>query len=309
MGAYVNGRSLKELGQETYAKWSRHNAPRLGASLAYYTLLSMAPLTILLVAICGIVFGRSTAQYKIVDWANQGIGGGGASAVKMLLASAHQPRTGIFASLIALVTLFFGASGVFIELRGALNTIWDAPPSKFSGWRDFVTQRLASFAMVLGLGFFLLLSLAVSAAFAVVQKFATGMIPLPAAIVLEFLNFFVSLFALTVLFALIFKFVPNVSISWRDVPVGASVTALLFMVGKSLLALYLSTAGVGSTYGAAGSIVVFVVWIYYSAQIFFFGAVFTRVYSDKFKGAWRQGRVHETESDGVTGLKSRGQTA
>jgi membrane protein len=304
-----NGQNLRQLIAATYEKWNRHNAPRLGASLAYYTLLSMAPLSVLLVAICGLVFGHATAQHRIVEHARDLIGPGGANALRMMLANAHRPGAGIFAALVALVTLLFGASGVFLELRSALNTIWEAPPPQSTGWRGFVRQRLASFGMILGLGSFLLLSLLLSTTFAVIERFARGAVPLPAAIVGEVLNLLISLIALTALFSLVFKFVPNVAVAWREVTVGAAVTAALFMLGKSLLAIYLSTAAVGSTYGAAGSVVAFVVWVYYSAQIFFFGAVFTRVYSEKLGASAKAGRLREAERKADAKLSARSQTA
>lgn len=209
MAQRVNWRTLKELMAATYARWSGHDAPRLGASLAYYTLLSIAPLMILLVAICGIVFGRSTAQRDVLAQTGHLVGGSGAVALEMLLSNARQPRTGVLASIIALMTLLFGASGVFMELRKTLNMIWEVPAKNSSGWRDMVGQRLVSFAMVIGLGFLLLTSLLLSAAFAVIERFATGVMPLPAAVIGETLNLFVSLIALTVLFALIYKFVPH----------------------------------------------------------------------------------------------------
>jgi membrane protein len=180
---------------------------------------------------------------------------------------------------LALVTLLFGASGVFTELRGSLNAIWEVTAAKGGGVKGMVAQRVGAFLMVLGLGALLLFSLLLSAALAVMEQFATSYVPVPAAILGEVLNVVSSLCLLTLLFALIYKFVPDTPLQWRDVTVGAAVTSALFMVGKTLLAIYFSTAAVGSTYGAAGSVVAFVVWVYYSAQIFFLGAVFTRTFA------------------------------
>jgi len=196
----------------------------------------------------------------------------------MLLENAHRAN-GMLATTIALLTLLFGASGVFVELRASLNTIWEAPPQAFS-WGDVIWQRFVSFASVIALGLFLLVSLMLSAALTVIEKFFSGIMPLHFAILSEIANFIVSLLVLAALFALVFKFVPDIAIHWRDVAIGAVATAVLFTIGKVLLAIYLGTAGVGSTYGAAGSLVALVVWVYYSAQIFFFGAVFTRIYAD-----------------------------
>ena len=284
-------------------KWSERKAPRLGASLAYYTLLSLAPLMILIVTIVGVVFGEKTAESEVLVQARELVGMNGANTLKMLIDNAHHPGTGIFASIVAIVTLLFGASGVFVELRDSLNEIWDAPPAKSSSWRSLVWQRVASFGMVLAVGFLLLVSLVLTAAFAVIEKFFTGFVPIDA-VILEVINFVLSSIAIGVLIALIFKFVPEVPIGWRDVMVGAGATAVLFIVGKSLLALYLSTAGVGSTYGAAGSLVALVVWVYYSAQIFLFGAIFTRVYALAY-GTKRNGNPARSNSSGVAAGATR----
>jgi membrane protein len=272
----------KDLLVSSFNRWSDHNAPRLGAALAYYAVLSMAPLIVLLVAICGLVLDKAVAQQELLRQIRALAGANIAGTVKLLIQNTHQHGTGLLASFIALLTLFFGASGVFVELRESLNTIWDAKTQAGDGIWGFVWQRLASFLMVLVLGLLLTASLAVSAAMVVVEKFFTHLIPLNTAIVAELLNFGLSVLSLALLFALVYKFVPDVSIAWRDVSIGALFTAVFFVIGKSLLALYLTTAAVGSTYGAAGSLVALVVWVYYSAQIFFFGAVFTRVYSERF---------------------------
>ncbi|MBV8864270.1 MAG: YihY/virulence factor BrkB family protein [Acidobacteriaceae bacterium] len=269
-----------ELLKQTGSQWNDHNAPRLGAALAYYALLSTAPLFVLIVAICGLAFDKNTAKDQLLTQVQSMVGPPAAKAMQSVLENAHQKGSGILASIIALITLLFGASGVFVELRDSLNTIWDAPSSPSSSWRNFVWQRLVSFAMVLALGFLLLVSLVLSAILAVIINFFEGYLPLNAAIWGEVANFALPLIAISILFALIFKFVPDVPINWRDVIIGAIVTAVLFEIGKALLALYLATTAVGSPYGAAGSIVAFVVWVYYSAQIFFFGAIFTHVYAN-----------------------------
>jgi membrane protein len=271
--------SWMSLAKETFAKWSEHQAPRLGASVAFYSLLSFAPLLVLIATMTALVFDRNTTQNALIDQARQMIGDRGADTVKSLLANAQKPSSGIFASVVAFVTLLFGASGVFSELRDALNTIWDAQPKEQSGWRAMLKQKLFSFGMVLSVGFLLLVSLILSAGLAVVGKFFGQLVPVPVPI-LEAANFVVSLAVITLLFALLFKYVPARSIPWRDVWIGAVLTALLFTTGKFLLGLYLGKAAVGSAYGAAGSLVAVIVWVYYSAQIFFFGAEFTRVYAD-----------------------------
>ena len=269
-----------DLVKTTATRWNDHDAPRLGAALAYYTLLSLAPLAILVVGICGLVFSQSSAEQQLFSQARELVGYQGAKTLQALAHSAHQSKGGFVAGIVAVITLVFGASGVFVELRDSLNTIWDAPPPSDSGVRNFIFRRLITFGMVLALGFLLLVSLVVSAALGIVEKYFMGLVPVHAAIAGEAANVFISLTAIAALFGLIFKFVPDVKIDWQDVGIGALVTAILFTVGRSLLAFYMATAGVGSTYGAAGSLVALVVWVYYSAQIFFFGAVFTRVYSE-----------------------------
>lgn len=268
--------------QQAYKKWSEHNATRLGASVAFYTLLSFAPLLILMAAMIALVFDRETTHRTMIDQARQMIGPGGAQTVQSLLQGAQKPASGVFASVVAFITLLFGASGVFGELHDALNTIWDSQPEKQSGWFSVVKAKLFSFGMVLSVGFLLLVSLIISAALAFMGKFFGQVIPIPPP-VLQGVNFLLSFAVVTALFALMFRYVPARRIPWRDVGVGAIGTALLFTVGKFLLGLYLGKASVGSAYGAAGSLVAVVVWVYYSAQIFFFGAEFTRVYADAHK--------------------------
>lgn len=266
--------------KKTYSSWSDHNAPRLGASVAFYSILSIAPLLLLVTAIIGLVFGGQGAHNALVGEARQVMGNHGAETVDSLLKSAHKPASGAFASVIAFITLLFGASGVFTELQAALNIMWDAPQQTSSGFLGMIKQKLFSFGMVLSVGFLLLISLLLSSGLAAMGTWFSNLLPIPAP-VLELFNFIVSFVVIAGLFALMFKYVPNAKIAWREVIVGAIGTALLFTIGKLLLGLYLAKAGVGSTYGAAGSLVAVVVWIYYSAQIFFFGAEFTHVYADE----------------------------
>lgn len=274
------GKQIFQLLKSTASSWSDHNAPRLGAALAFYMLLSMAPLLILIVAICGLVFSHASAQEQVLAQVRAISGSAGEKTVGMLIENAHQPKSGILATIVAFVTLLSGASGVFLELRDSLNIIWDAPVKKAAAWKALIWQRIISFGMVLALGLLLLASLILSAAITIVEKFFTGLVPLNFTMLSTAANLVISLVAISVLFALIYKFVPDVPIAWQDVGIGAVVTALLFTMGKTLLGWYLGSVGVGSTYGAAGSLVALVVWVYYSAQIFFFGATFTRVYAD-----------------------------
>ncbi|MFL6451174.1 MAG: YihY/virulence factor BrkB family protein [Bryobacteraceae bacterium] len=264
--------------KDSYAKWSEHQAPRLGASVAFYSILSFAPLLVMITAVIAVVFGQQSAQNELIHVARQWIGEKGAETVQSLLINAQKPSSGIVATLIAFTTVLFGASGVFSELHDALNVIWEVPPKTDGGVLALIKDKLFSFGMVLSVGFLLLVSLILSAALAYVGHYFGELVPMPPA-VLEVINFIVSIAVVAGLFALMFKYVPNAEVSWRNVRVGAIGTALLFTVGKFLLGMYLAKAGVGSPYGAAGSLVAVVVWIYYSAQIFFFGAEFTHVYA------------------------------
>ena len=261
-----------------YRQWSDHNAPKMGAALAYYTVLSLAPVLVVLVSLMGFVLGPKAAEGRIVGEIQEMVGPSGAQAIQTVLANSNHPASGLISTLLSLVMLFVGASGVFTELRDSLNTIWDAPARKNVGlWRT-IRERALSFGMVLVIGFLLLVSLVVSAAAAALGKFASTLLPIPA-VALEGINFLISAAVITVLFALIYKVLPDVFIAWSDVWVGAFATAVLFTLGKFSLGLYIGFAGVGSVYGAAGSLVVMLVWVYYSAQIFLFGAEFTRAYA------------------------------
>ena len=272
-------KSIFPLLKQTYTEWNNHQATRFGASVAFYSLLSFAPLLVIVAALLALVVNAQQAQSSLIDQARQLIGDRGADTVKSLLASAQKPSSGVFASVIAFCTLLFGASGVFAELHEALNAMWDVKTPANAGWMGMIKDRLLSFGMVLSIGFLLLVSLMLSAALAFIGKFFGQIVPVPP-FVLEGVNFVVSFVVVTALFGLMFKFLPRTQISWRDVTVGAIGTALLFTIGKFLLGLYLGKASVGSAYGAAGSLVAVIVWVYYSAQIFFFGAEFTHVYSN-----------------------------
>jgi membrane protein len=270
--------SIKQLALETYQEWTDDQAPRLGAALAYYTVLSIAPLLIIVIAIAGFVFGREAAQGQIFYQIRDMVGPEGARTIEEMIQGASNKGSGILASLIGLVTLLFGATSVIAELRYSMNLIWDVPVNPDAGIKDLVKERAYALAVVLGCGFLLLVSLVVSAAVAATGKFMESWLPLPE-VVLLVLTFLLSMAVVMGIFAALFKFLPDVEIQWRDVVLGAAVTAVLFSIGKLLLGLYLGKASFGSTYGAAGSVIIILVWVYYSAQIFFFGAEFTQVYS------------------------------
>jgi membrane protein len=265
--------------RESVESWVNDYAPSMGAALAYYTLFSMAPLLIIVIAVAGLVFGQEAARGEIVAQIQGLIGRDGAVAVQALLKNVNEPSQGIIATIISIITLLIGATTVFGELQSDLDRIWRVPaPQKVNGILALLRTRLLSFGMVLGLGFLLLISLVVSAMIAALgawwKVFFEG-----GETFLYVLNFSISFAITMVLFAMIYKLMPRAKIAWRDVWVGAAVTALFFEIGKLLIGLYLGRSSVASGFGAAGSLVVLLVWVYFSAQIFLFGAEFTWVYS------------------------------
>jgi len=244
-------------------------------------------LVILVVALVSLIFDRSRAQTHLLSDAQALMGAGGKDAIESMLQSGRKLSSGIFSPVIGLATLAFGATTVFGELRSALNLIWEVDPKRSSGIKGMLRQRVFSLGMVVSVGFILLVSLLASAALAAVSKFFTGLLPIPP-LILGVVNFVVSFIGIALLFALILKYVPETRVEWKDVRVGAVATALLFTLGKTLLGLYLGKASPGSAYGAAGSLVVLVIWVYCSAQIFFFGAEFTHVVALARRGGGKQ---------------------
>jgi membrane protein len=285
----VDVKTARHLFTESFDRWSDDDAQRMGAALAFYTILSMSPLVIFVVAIVSLVLSKTSAQALLMGQVQSLIGSSGKDAVAIMLANGQRHSHGILSSILAFATLLFGASGVFGELRSALNRIWRAKPQTSVNVKTLVKERLFSFGMVVSVGFILLVSLVASTALAAMTKYFSGVLPLPP-LFWEVLNFLVSFAGVTGLFALILKFVPETKVAWCEVRVGAVFTALLFVLGKSLLALYLGRTSPGSAYGAAGSVVVVVIWVYYSAQIFYFGAELTRAYA-----RWRQNPSRGTD--------------
>ena len=278
----------------------------MGASLAFYTLLSLAPLLLVLVSVTGLVLGQTEAQTTIVAQVSALVGAQGAKSVQILLEGSRNTTHGVIATVFGVLTLLFGASGVLIELRDALNTLWEVPTQQLAGMKwvsGYIKGRLFSFALVLAIGFVLVVSLAVNTLIAALGSFSESYLPAPE-VVLHILNFVVSFLIITFLFAAIYKFVPALKIEWPDVLLGGAVTATLFTVGKLLLGLYLGKASFASTYGATASIVVLVVWVYYSGQIFFLGAEFTKVF------AYRHGSQPDRPNvQLVTGVNNPGLSA
>ena len=263
------------------SSWIDDYAPSMGAALAYYTVFSIAPLLLIVISIAGLVFGEDAARGEIVAQLQGLMGAEAAKAIEGLLESVNKPGKGIFATVAGVVVLLIGATTVFGELQDALDRIWRAPAREGSGLWNLLRTRLLSFGMILGVGFLLIASLVASAGLAALGKWWA---PLFGGweFLLQVVNFAVSFALVTAVFALIYKIMPRVKIEWHDVLIGAAVTSLLFTVGKFLIGLYIGKSGVASGFGAAASLVVLLVWVYYSAQVFLLGAEFTWVYAHTF---------------------------
>ncbi len=261
--------------------WMADNAPRLGAAVSYYTVFAISPLLIIVIFIASLWFKRSDVQLALFNELARLIGSHGAQAVEDGLSAAAPHAEGKLASIVAVATLILSATGLFMELQGAMNTIWGVEAKSGAGVWAFIKNRLLSFAMVLGIGFLLLVSLVISAGLASLAKYFSALVPGLGELTLV-LNGLVSFFFITVLFAMIFKVLPDVKIGWREVWLGAAVTAVLFTGGKFLLGVYLGHNSTVSAYGAAGSLVLVLLWVYYSAQILFFGAELTQAYANRF---------------------------
>ena len=278
----VSVRAVYSLFREAVEAWIEDYAPSMGAALAYYTLFSVAPLLLIVIGVAGLVFGDDAARGEIFGQLRSLMGDEGAAAVERLLASADKPEGGALATLTGMTMLLLGAMTVFGELQNALDRIWRAPARKHaSGWWNLLRSRLLSFGMILGIAFLLMVSLVVSALVS-----ALGKLWGPSLAGWEnaahWIDLLVSFAMVTVLFAMIYKLIPRVRIRWRDVWIGAAVTAALFAVGKFVIGLYLGKSSVASAFGAAGSLVVMMVWVYYSAQIFLLGAEFTWIYAHTY---------------------------
>lgn len=262
--------------------WIADRAPSMGAAISYYTLFSLAPILILVIAIAGLAFGQDAAEGAIEAQLHDLVGETAARAVQGMIASAADTGAGIVATLIGLATLLIGATTVFGELQASLNVIWKARPDvRRTGLWNLVRQRLLSLSMVLGIGFILMVSLVVNALIAALADYLAGLLP-GLDVVVQALNFALSFGAFAVLFAMIYKVLPDTTVAWRDVWVGAAMTALLFTVGRFAISLYIGSSRVATSYGAAGAVVILLVWVYYSAQIFLFGAELTKAFAEHF---------------------------
>ena len=273
---------MLSLFKQTASEWMEDDAPSLGAALAYYTVFSLAPLMTIAIAIAGFFLGAEAAQGQIFDELRGLLGVEGGKAVEEMVQSASaQPTAGIVATIISVIMLLFGASGVFGQLQASLNAIWGVKAKPGRGVLGLIKDRLLSFGFTLVVGFLLLVSLLLTAGMALMADWIGGLMPGSEALA-YILNIVLSLSMITLLFATIFKFLPDAKIAWHDVWIGAFLTALLFTIGKFALGIYLGKSGVASSYGAAGSLIVLLLWVYYSSQILFFGAEFTQVYANRF---------------------------
>jgi membrane protein len=259
--------------------WLGDRAPSMGAAIAYYTVFSLAPVLILIIAVAGLAFGQRAAEGALFDQISGLVGRESAGAIQAMLRSASGTRSGIIATLAGLGALVLAATGVFGELQAAFNVIWKASPAKGAGMRNLVKVRLRSLLLIMAIGLLLMLSLALGTALAAFSAYLDRLLPgLPG--ILDAVNFVFSFAVTTVMFALMFKILPDAGVQWPDVWIGAAASALLFSVGRHFISLYIGSSGVSSTYHAAGSLVLILVWIYYSAQILLFGAELAKAYGD-----------------------------
>lgn len=284
------------LAKQSVQAWIEDYAPSMGAAISYYTVFSMAPLLIIVIAVAGFIWGREAVEGQLYGQLSSLIGSDGAAGVQSLVASANEPTAGIVATVISVAVLIFGATTVFAELQSALDRIWQVPASeKKSGILATLRSRLLSFGLILCLAFLLMVTLVISAAVTAVGQWSYELFP-GWQYVLRAINIAFSLALSTTLFALIYKMMPQAEIAWKDVWVGAAVTAVMFEIGKYLIGLYIGKSSVTSSFAAAGSLVVVLLWVYYAAQVFLLGAEFTWVYANQHGS--RAGQAKPPVQDG-----------
>ncbi|QDV31361.1 ribonuclease BN/unknown domain fusion protein [Planctopirus ephydatiae] len=259
-------------------EWLAHKCPRLGASLAFYAILSLAPLAVISVGLLSMIVGGEVARGEVTDQMREVVGEEAAQIVSSVVANTRKSTNGFIATTIGIITLVVGAMAVFVELQDALNTIWEVPPHRTTGWWRFIKDRFLSFFMIFGIGLLVLTSIVLSLIVTSLGKVATDIVPATQSL-LQFSDPSINFVVFVLLFAGVFRWLPDVSLTWRDTALGAVVTAILFLLGKIAISFYLHQSGVGNAYGAAGSIVVFLVWMYYSMQVLLFGAELTRSFS------------------------------
>jgi membrane protein len=265
--------------QETVSRWSEHKDARLGAALAYYSIFSLGPLIVIAIAIAGLVFDAEAVQTQVSGALHGLLGDSGTQAIDAMLKGANRPREGVFATIIGVGALVLAAVGVVVQLKDALNTVWEVKTPPGSGIWRFVRTYIWSLAGVLSLGFLLLTSMLLTAGLSAAGKYIAPYLP---EATLQVAGFLASFAVIALLFATMFKWLPDTPITWRDIWLGAILTAALFELGKFLIGLYIGKQGLESTYGAAASIVVVLIWVYYSAQLVLLGAEFTNVYARRY---------------------------
>jgi membrane protein len=280
-GVIMTAREIWRMAVELFRRWRKHDPFQLAAALAYYTIFSLAPLLIIAIGIAGIVFSRESAQYQVFQTVQDLIGLDGAKAIQEIIRSTGNERSGFLAAIIGVIVLLIGAGGVVGQLQVSLNKVWEIEPNPTAGWWDIVRSRFLSYALVLGIGFLLLVSLMVTAVLSAISRYVSGLVP-ALALLWPFIDMVISFGFVTVLFAIIYKVLPDVDVPWKDVWIGAAITSILFSAGKLAIGIYLGQSSISSSYGAAGSVVTILLWVYYSALIFFFGAEFTHYYSTQF---------------------------
>jgi membrane protein len=293
---FMKKRELWKLFKKSFEEWYEDDPFQKAAALAYYTLFSLAPLLIILIGIVGLFSGTTEAQEYIVGGLAGLLGEESAGAIREMVRNANREQSGGFATLMGIVLLLFGAGGVLGQFQYSLNQIWGVKTKSDSGWWPVIRARVFSYAMLLVIGFLLLVSLVVTTVLSAMTRYLTEVLPAAAAL-WPVLDILVSFVFVTALFAMIYKVLPDVHIAWKDVWIGAAITALLFALGKFLIGLYLGKSGVSSTYGAAGSLVTILLWVYYSALVFFFGAEVTKVYATEYGSGLQPTEIAETTDD------------
>lgn len=288
-------KQLVHLMRCTVTEWFADRAASKGAALAFYTLFSIAPVLVVVIAIAGFFYGHEAAQGQLLSELKGLVGAKGAEAIQLVLAGARDKESGMWATIVATALLLFGATSAFAELKDSLDEIWNVPPPKDASWWDIVRTRLLSFGLILVLGFLLMVSLVVSAVLAVLENYFTGVWQ-DATVLLSWIAQLISFLVIATLFGTIYKLLPRIKLSWSDVTIGALGTAAMFTLGKVVIGLYIGNSGVADSFGAAGSMIALLLWVYYSAQIFFLGAEFARQYALQL-GSLKHKPAEETGAD------------
>jgi membrane protein len=273
--------NIVELLKQTFREFGEDKAPRLAAALAYYTAFSIAPILVIAIAVAGLFFDQASVRAQVLDQVSALAGAEGSGMIESMVEAREDTGTNILAAVVGIGALLFGAGGVFLQLQDSMNTMWEVAPRPDRGIMGMIRVRVFSFAMVMAVGFLLLVSLVISAALAALEGYVIGLLP-EFELIMQIISYIVTFVIVTLIFALIFKYVPDAEIEWRDVWLGAAVTGLLFLIGQVAIGLYLGNTDLASQFGAAGALLVILLWVYYSAMISFFGAEFTQVYANMY---------------------------